>query len=209
VRADFHPIILVMAAGSSRRFGRLKQLADVSKPIKKTSTSAAMPMLAYTLEKLVQLPYSIVVATGPHHVELEQINHHQLDFHHCTEAHLGMGHTLAQATAHILFTHKLASHICIVLADQVALLIDDITNLLDLSQQNQNNIICCKTKTGLSVPSIFPRHYFQALSRLNGDKGAKSIIMANTDNLLTLSIERAAIDIDTQADLTQWLTTEV
>ena len=53
-------------------------------------------------------------------------------------------------------------------------------------------------------PVIFPKGYFNALCQLQGDKGAKSIVMENLENIVKISIDEAAIDIDTQEDFLRW-----
>jgi molybdenum cofactor cytidylyltransferase len=48
---------------------------------------------------------------------------------------------------------------------------------------------------------LFSADLFSDLLKLEGDKGARSLICDNQSTLLTIPLAPAAIDIDTQADL--------
>ncbi len=50
------------------------------------------------------------------------------------------------------------------------------------------------------APVIFPRRYFGELRSLHGDTGAKSLLRRYIDEVYTVSMEEAAVDIDTQSD---------
>jgi molybdenum cofactor cytidylyltransferase len=54
-------------------------------------------------------------------------------------------------------------------------------------------------------PAIFPLCYFPQLIQLEGDKGAKALLYKHKENLQTVSLPNAIIDIDTKEDLTNWL----
>lgn len=200
--AEFSPIILVLAAGNSKRFQGVKQIADVK------SEHNVQPMLCATLDKLVNLPCPIVVATGRYHEQLLALNHHDLDFYYCDSAYLGMGHTIAQGTRYVMQQYPKLSHIFLVLADQVALVSDDYQSLLSEAQDHPGRIICCKTLSGLSAPTIFPKRYNTALTQLRGDKGAKSVLNKHMPNVIAMNTPNAMIDIDTQHDLIQWNQTQ-
>jgi molybdenum cofactor cytidylyltransferase len=48
---------------------------------------------------------------------------------------------------------------------------------------------------------IFPRRYFPELLSVDGDRGAKSVLDANSDQVLAVNFEAASIDIDHPDDL--------
>lgn len=52
----------------------------------------------------------------------------------------------------------------------------------------------------LGVPALFARDYFSVLSELPPDRGAKEILMQHPDEVVAVSSEPAAVDLDTPAD---------
>lgn len=54
----------------------------------------------------------------------------------------------------------------------------------------------------LGAPCIFPRSWFPALSRLEGDRGAAALLREAAD-AIRVSMPNAAYDVDTPADLEQ------
>lgn len=52
----------------------------------------------------------------------------------------------------------------------------------------------------LGVPAVFGRQYFRALLRLQGDRGARSLIESEVKSVRSIDCEEAAVDIDTPQD---------
>lgn len=53
----------------------------------------------------------------------------------------------------------------------------------------------------LGTPAIFAAEHFAALRALSGDRGAKSLIKRNVDDVVTVDLPEAAVDIDTLTDV--------
>ena len=68
--------------------------------------------------------------------------------------------------------------------------------------------VACADYDGLpGVPAILPRRLFAALEALDGERGAKPLLLAEGDAAVRLPMPEAAIDIDTPTDLARWLAT--
>lgn len=192
----FSPAILVLAAGQSLRFGGVKVVAPV----------ASAPMFVETLEQLPPLP--TFVATGIHHELIVEtytdsgLSRH-IDWLPCTTAKDGLGHTISESVKR-LRQQQIFSHLLIVLADQVAVTKADFTAMLRRAEAEPEKLICCQFDDQVSVPAIFPNQYFDQLSQLSGDKGAKALLQQNQSNLISLKLERARVDIDTRLELQAW-----
>lgn len=195
--ADFNPHIILLAAGQSRRFDGIKVLADVY------WQDIEYSMIELALHKLIATNQAISVATGSYHDELIASESTKANFYQCSNAHLGLGHTIAQATEYVDKRYS-PSHIMFVLTDQVALTTNLFKQLLKLAEQHSDNIISCHTSKGFCVPSVFPATYFNQLKQLSGDKGAKAILMAEKAKVITLDAEEALVDIDFQHELKNW-----
>lgn len=201
--SEFNPHIILLAAGQSRRFDGIKVLADVYWQDHEYS------MIELALHKLKTTKQAITVATGSYHDELTdtgeraQSDNSDVSHYQCSKAHLGLGHTIAQATEYVDKRYS-PSHIMFVLTDQVALSTNIFNQLLSLAEQHPENIISCHTSKGFCVPCVFPVTYFNQLKQLSGDKGAKAILMTEKAKVITIDAEEALVDIDFQHELKNW-----
>ena len=64
-----------------------------------------------------------------------------------------------------------------------------------------DSIIASAYSATTGPPVIFPRRYFPELLSVDGDRGAKSVLDANSDQVLAVDFEAASIDIDHPDDL--------
>jgi len=196
--ASFRPIIVVLAAGKSSRFNGIKMLAKIN------TEKGSKAMLQSVLNNIEPLEVPTIIATGEYHHLLKENIITGADFYFCSNAHLGMAHTIAQSTKFVHKTFKNISHIMFVLADQVALTTEQYQLLLQQSKRYPSKLHYCQTAAGISAPSVFPTKYWSQLTELEGDKGAKSVIVANLKQSKGIEIENADIDIDQQEQLIQW-----
>ncbi len=189
---------LVLAAGEGRRFGQaVKQLAVVS----------GQTMLEHCVcNTRVITPGKVCVVLGYQHdilrplVESEQIVINP-------NWRAGIGNSIACGVAALPST---ASAVLIVLCDQVALTAADFMLLCNRYQQLLDDktsvevmpIVCAAYAEGLGVPAIFPQRFFNQLTALEGDCGAKKLLLTNS--VMSVLMERAAIDIDTQDNWVQF-----
>jgi molybdenum cofactor cytidylyltransferase len=72
------------------------------------------------------------------------------------------------------------------------------------SRQHPDKIVAAFYNSKLGAPAIFPKHYFTALASLSDDKGARDILRANHQQILSIDMPEAAIDIDTKTDLASY-----
>lgn len=195
--AEFKPVIVILAAGNSQRFQGVKTLAAINWLGQQHS------MVKLAVDKLRPINAPIIIATGLYHQQIITSAIPGVSYHYCNQAHLGMGHTIAQVTQHVL-TSLSASHIFITLADQIAIEPAQFLQLAKQSASHPEHIVCSTTSKGLTAPALFPAQDFTALSQLTGDKGAKSILLAQRKRVISVELEQALIDIDHQQDLINW-----
>ena len=88
----------------------------------------------------------------------------------------------------------------ILLSDQPLITAAHIQNLLAGRQQAPDRIIASLYHQSVGVPALFPAEFFEHLSSLRGDRGAKSLLMKFEKSLLTIPLPEAELDIDNEED---------
>jgi molybdenum cofactor cytidylyltransferase len=184
---------MLLAAGSSSRFGSPKQLADI----------AGRPMLARVLDTMTQLErrHAVTVVLGANAGRLEPLvraasAHVAFNPDHASGMASSIRVGLAQAPVD-------ARGALIALADQVAVTADDLRQLVALWEQQPDRIVAAQYAGTTGVPAIFPVDLFAELAELQGDRGARAVLARHPQRVIGLPMPSAARDIDTPADLSQ------
>lgn len=210
-------VAVILAAGGSRRFDGIKQLAALG---------TKQPMLAQTLNVVKQVQNmihqqcetdetkqsnltKIAVVLGGHQQQIlsnplllpslehvDVIHNHQWQQGLSTSIHRAVNFAQSQQ----------ADGLMLLLADQVALNVEDYLAIWQAFIDNCQTT-CAFYQQDVGVPAIFLKEDFQPLLALIGDAGAKKIlrIRQQSTRLVCVDLPQASIDIDTQADLTMWL----
>lgn len=185
--------LILLAAGQSKRFGGIKQLADIY----------GQPMVCHCLAQYRQgegwldgIAHGHVVLGSNAELICEVLpnNVHKLVV---SSWYQGMGHTLSQSMQIIASD---TTHVLIGLADQIAISQQMISRLLEQAKSNPKLIVAAKYVGRLGAPSIFPRHYFSRLGQLNGDKGARMLLKKHPQHTISVAMPEAVLDIDTPED---------
>lgn len=64
----------------------------------------------------------------------------------------------------------------------------------------EGGMAACRYAGTLGVPAVFGREHFASLERLQGDRGARSLLESEGERVRTVSFDRGAVDIDTPED---------
>jgi molybdenum cofactor cytidylyltransferase len=185
---------VILAAGNSQRFNGIKQLALLHKqPILQHAI-----LSYYENQRLLAGISGLTVVLGANEALIKAQIKPTADCFFAANWQQGMGSSLAGFVTQL---HKDTSHLLIGLGDQVALQANDIKCLLTMHQHNPEAIVSAKYNEILGAPSIFPRKYFQELACLQGDKGAKSLLLHHHQHVISVDLPNATFDIDTQQDL--------
>ncbi len=191
--AQTHPMlhVIVLAAGCSSRFGAPKQLADID----------GRPMLARAVDKVTQLagPDAVTVVLGAHAARLAPLIQDAAvtivinpDFEQGMASSIRTGLENAPAgTCGVL----------IVLADQVAVTVQELRQLVSCWQRQPDRMVAAGYQDATGAPAIFPSDVFPELRSLQGERGARALLLRHPERVLRVPMPSAAIDIDTPADL--------
>jgi molybdenum cofactor cytidylyltransferase len=182
---------VLLAAGSSSRFGSPKQLAEVE----------GRPMLLRALEILLELdePAPLTVVLGANADQLlPLLDHPAVSVVVNTGFEQGMAGSIRTG---VLAAPSNARGVLIALVDQVAVTSDDLRRLVECWQQQPERIVAARYSGVSGSPAIFPREFFPQLAALQGDRGARSLLSLHAARVVAVPMPSAALDVDTPADL--------
>ena len=180
---------VILAAGSSVRFGENKLLAEISGKTMIERTFEAIPA-----EKLSDV---VVVTQYESVAKLAE----SFGFQHIINRHpeLGQGHSVALGT--MALQDKCAG-ILYQVADQPWLKRESVARMLDVFRNSSKSIVRMSSGGKRGNPCIFPKSYFEELCALSGDKGGRAVIEKHKDHLILFEVDEAELkDIDTPDDI--------
>lgn len=183
-----HPAILVLAAGSSRRLGHPKQLLQYQD---KT-------LIRHSAETALLVSPHVCVILGAHAEACrEELSGLKVTTHLNPDFESGMSTSIRLG---IIQTSGFA-HTLILLCDQPLLTTDHLHTLLSHASEHPEHIIASGYGEIPGVPALFPQSRYESLLTLQGDKGAKGIILRD-ERTVTIPLPLSEqLDIDTESDL--------
>ncbi len=183
--------ILILAAGSSSRLGKAKQLLRYK----------GRTLLQYQIDIAERTDIPVYINVGCQApLMLQTIQTKETTAVLCNHTwEQGMGNSICNGVKAIQADGY--SGVIISVCDQ-PFLTQDIWGLLmrKISQQ-PDRIIISQYENGMGPPSYFPAKYFEELIALQGEEGAKKIVHKHQKNSVFISFPKGNIDIDTEQDL--------
>lgn len=190
--------ILIPAAGASRRLGEAKQL------VRHKSGTLIQKIIdtAHSIE-----PREVIVVTGANARAVKgQVPVSPVRWVHNANWSTGMGGSIA-AGAELI--NPASTAVMILLCDQWRLEKLDLLLMADAWQRQPDRIICAQADGVNMPPVIFPCSFFDRLSTLEGERGARHLLKEFPERLLPVSLENAHFDLDTQSQLNQLNNTDL
>jgi CTP:molybdopterin cytidylyltransferase MocA len=182
--------VVVLAGGAAVRYGAPKQVLEFEgQPLVRRAALAALAVGATT------------VVTGAHRQAVESALAGlpvSLAFNDGWER--GMGSSIACGVRAISAHAPEISALILMLADQPLIGSAQLAELVVAHAQAPDGIIAARHAQVSGPPCLFPRAYFEALSRLSGANGARSLLDEHHDAVETIPMPGCAIDIDTPQD---------
>ncbi|GAA61340.1 molybdenum cofactor cytidylyltransferase [Pseudoalteromonas sp. BSi20652] len=188
---------VVLAAGQSSRFNGCKLTADVG---------AGQTMIERAVNNLQALDTSpVFIVTGAWHQEVKNKlkDNKNIKLIENKQWGKGLGDSIATATKAILKTQQ-PDGILFILADQVELTTQHLNELVTNFKKHPSRW-CANYGKRLGVPAIFPNVDLSKLCDLTTDKGAQHLLRCSDEEVNTINLKCASLDIDTQAQLNDFL----
>jgi CTP:molybdopterin cytidylyltransferase MocA len=190
VPADARLFAIVLAAGSGRRFGAVKQLAMYE--------HAPLVARALRLAESVCGPRTVLVAGHEWRAVVAACRPLQGFFTNNTRYTDGMGGSIACGVRSVIGA---ADAVLIMLADQPLITVRHLERLAAVRAQSGDVAVVTSFAGTDGPPVIFPRRCFAELSRLEGDRGARPVLDREGGRTRRVVFEAAAADVDVPDDL--------
>ena len=185
--------VLVLAAGGSTRMGRPKQLLDWK----------GQPLLQHTIyqAKKSYCNKVLVVMGSEYELIKSQISIEGITILKHRNWKNGLGSSIAFGIDHIQNAWAEIEAVLVMLADQPLIDTNYLNQMIETYRSNEAKIVASLYPNNqLGVPAIFNRSYFNELTQLHTDKGAKEILSKYSDKLLSLDASSMVVDLDTMED---------
>lgn len=185
--------IVILAAGTSSRMGKPKQLLSW----KNTN------LLGHAVDSAkASKARKTVVVLGANREKILKVNHLAVEHVYNPLWQEGMGGSIATGVDYLVSKDEYDA-ILIMLADQPLIDTTYIDHMINMFDGNQNTIIASDYVNNLGVPALFGKAYFEQLEKLTSNVGARTVIELNLKQVRTVKIENKGVDIDTENDYRQ------
>jgi len=184
-------VVLLLAGGSSLRFGGDKRLAILD---------AGNTLISQSISRYESLGLQVIVclsAASRDDMLAATLHKDAVAYLRCKRSEEGMGSTLAEGVA----AFDQSQRIVIALADMPVLMPETVSQLLIRSTSDNIVFPVCDGKRG--HPVVFGRRFFAQLKALSGERGASKILGDNSKDCVSVLVDDPGVllDVDTPEDL--------
>ena len=182
--------ILILAAGSSERLGRPKQL------VKWNQTT----LLNHTIqEALSSKNTDLYVALGGNLTDVRSSISDEITTIQISNWQDGMGQSISESLNQIPIQKYEA--VIISTCDQPFISKSIFEQLINTFESKDSSIIISKYENSYGPPTLFGKSHFESLKSLTGDNGGKKIVRKHFDEVSHIDFKKGDIDIDTEEDV--------
>ena len=184
--------IILLAAGASSRLGSPKQsLVYGSQTLLEHSIGTALGSGA---QKTV-----VVLGAGATTLQ-PAITSDKLSYIENSTWQEGMASSIRYGLEYITSHFPAIQNVLFMACDQPYVSIELLDKLVTLQKETGSPVVASQYSGTTGIPAIFNQLLFPELMQLKGDRGARKLIAAHHDKVLTVDFPKGAIDIDTGED---------
>ena len=191
---------VILAAGSSSRMGRPKQLLRFDgETLLRRAAHAALGAGCDP----------VVVVTGAH-AELMREELRGLDVLEVENQRweTGMGSSVGAGIEKLLEARPAVDAVVLLLCDQPFVTREVVAGLVTARRDTGRDVVASQYGESYGVPALFGRALFDELTRLEGHAGAKQVIKRHAASAHFVTFPGGEIDVDTPEDLSRLLSTQ-
>ena len=183
--------IILLAAGSSSRFGSPKQLAQ----------NNGKSFIRHSVSEAIKVKADVIVVLGANvDIVKKEIINFPVQIEYNKDWEEGMASSIRSGIKAALNKNPLAEAVVMVVCDQPFLSFEVIVELIEKHEATKKPIVACAYKNVIGTPALFDKTLFKSLLKLKGQGGAKKIISQNMNVTVTVPFPLGYIDIDTKED---------
>lgn len=192
--------IILLAAGSSSRMGRSKQLLEIDgEQLLQRAVQTAHQAEAETI---------IIVLGANEMIHRKIVDHSIAKVIVNPEWEKGMGSSLKKGLSHLLEVAPQTEAALIMVCDQPLLTSAHLAKLINTAAANTSGIIASYYSDDPGVPVLFKKEFFKSLLSIADQEGAKSILQKNKNAITTIEFPGGETDLDTWSDYENFISTK-
>lgn len=183
--------IVILAAGASKRMGSPKQLLKWG----------ANSLLSHAVNTALEVkPSEVIVVLGANHDSIEkEIKQFPVTILKNENWNEGLGSSIACAAKYVKALKPKTEGLLITLADQPLIDTPFLKRIIQNFYENQIQIVATSYENGkIGVPVLFDACYFEELSKLSDDNGAKYLLKKYKSSVKSLELQHENLDIDSK-----------
>ena len=188
--------IIILAAGASTRLGEPKQNL--------LFRGKSLLNHALTVAKTTDCT-PIFIVTGAHTFETDDVSDSGVFVVQNPDWQKGIASSINLSVSYLQQKAPNISGVILMVCDQPYVTSTLLHRLIAERIKTNKPIIACSYQDTLGTPVLFDKRYFDVLHALEGDEGAKKIILKNLEEVASISFDLGSIDIDTKDDYKQLL----
>jgi molybdenum cofactor cytidylyltransferase len=187
----FHTDIVILAAGGSSRLGRPKQLLPWQ----------GKNLLQHAVQTALEISTQPVVVTGAHADQLvAAIDAGQVQVVFNSEWEQGIASSIRCGLQALLNRTPTPEQVIFMVCDQPFVTSGLLLDLINEQQKSGKAIVASAYAGTLGIPALFEKSMFPQLLDLQGDTGAKKLILQNATEVAAVNFQAGNIDVDTMEE---------
>ena len=184
--------IIVLAAGSSSRMGRPKQLLSYN----------GKSLLEHTIDTSIDADTNpVIVVLGANAALLEKVvDQKKVRVVVNKEWNEGMASSIRYGLNSLMHMAPLTEALILMVCDQPYVSASLLNELITTQKNTGKLIVISQYENTIGPPALFYKTMFPELMQLKGDAGARKIVEQHKSDVATVLFTQGNIDIDTEAD---------
>jgi molybdenum cofactor cytidylyltransferase len=199
--------LVILAAGDSSRMGKAKQLLPINGvPLLQKAINAAVQLMSAGRDRS-SISFTTFVVVGANSDAIKEA----IDFAQCRVLvnenwRSGMSSSITHALTHIQNNEPEALGVLLLMGDQPYVTDSVLAKVITEYERTGSPIVVssyCARGSDEKIPgppAFFARVLFPELLQLEGDAGARKVVLAHADTMAAVDFPLGAIDIDTETD---------
>jgi molybdenum cofactor cytidylyltransferase len=189
--------IILLAAGSSSRMGKSKQLLEIK---------GEQLLLRSTKVALLSAAEKVLVVLGANELAHRKIIQHlPVEIIANDNWQNGMGSSLKRGLNELHATTPELDAALVMVCDQPLLTTEHLNQIIEKFELTKSPVVASFYAGTAGVPALFAKSIFEKLMNVEDKEGAKKIIQLHKELVESVDFPQGSIDLDTPEDYTTFI----